>query len=186
MSAPCRECGPGYRVGDEGCRHATTRSDFVHRAMNDDLWAGLLEELGPVALAEQIKRKIASIGQQEQARNSSLAAARTDDSIPDDEYEVMKRGFLTWRRSVARIRTRLQQRLAEIQPEAQALIDAHQADRRALTVLAKRTWLWEEGREDRLEYALDDFTISDGPQLQERITLRDLIERIATQGVIEP
>lgn len=20
-SAPCRDCGPGYRIGDEGCRH---------------------------------------------------------------------------------------------------------------------------------------------------------------------
>lgn len=149
--------------------------DIVDR----ETWPDLLAELGPVSAAALIRRIIKQIGHQEAARVESLTIARDE---PDADYEITLRNFKLWRRSTQRLRADLNARLAEIRPTAQTIIDSHQADRRALVVLAKRIWLWEEGLDDQLETTLDAFTISNSADGEDRITLRQLIQNIRDSG----
>lgn len=158
---------------------------LVRSVMDDADWKVVLEEYGVILMAAELKRVLKQLGQEELLRANGLGAARNDDTVTDEAYDVMKRGLHAWRRSASRIRIKVRERLAEIQPAATALIDAHQGDHRALVVLAKRIWLWEEGKEDRLEEALDQFTISNDPEGRTRITLRELVERIAASGPVE-
>lgn len=173
---------------DDTDRLSDTSRAVVRAAFDDGAWSRALDDLGPVAVASILKRVLADIGDQEQHRMHGLSEARDNVMLSDDEYQAVKRNYHLWKRSIAEVRQRVRLRLAEVQPFAQKLIDEHQADRRTLVVLAKRIWLWEEGREDRLEEALDDFTISDtvGDPTQPRKTLRALVEEIARDGEVTP
>lgn len=163
---------------------------LVAATFDDERWAEVLEDHDPVFLATELKRVIRDIGQQEQLRLQGLAQTRTDPEVNDDEYEATRRNLAAWKRSVARVRASIGKRLADVQPRAQDIIDAHQADRRSLVILAKRLWLWEEGAdEDGLDTALDDCSISDSinDPSAGRKTLRELVlEMLDRNGVIEP
>lgn len=158
---------------------------LVAAAFEDDEWAEVLSDYDPVAVVSVLKRVLVDIGSQEQRRAQGLAALRHDS--PDD-YHSAKLNFHHWKRSVEEVKSRLRLRISEVQPFAQALIDEHQADRRALIVLAKRVWLWEEGREDRLDYALDELTVSAtvGDPTRPRDRLRDVVERIEAEVGVLP
>lgn len=161
--------------------------DLVRNAMApDDEWAVFAEHHNPVVLVSEMKRVIADIGQQEHHRAQGLGLLRDDPiAVANGDYETARRGHRIWKRSIAQVIPRLRQRIADLQPQAQALVDAHQADRRSLVVLAKRIWLWEEGLEDDgLDDALDDVTISEGAGdlVFDRKTLRDLIGEFLENG----
>lgn len=160
---------------------------MVQATFDEDAWRQVLETHDPVTVVNILKRVLADIGDQEQRRINGLATARVDEFIDDDTYAKIKRDFHLWKRSIAEVRQRLRRRIAEVQPVAQSLRDSHQADRRSLVILAKRIWLWENGLDDRLDYALDDCTISEsGEPTMERKTLRELMREIAQQGEVTP
>lgn len=161
--------------------NAWTRA-LVQAAMDDDQWADLVEDCDPVLLASELKRIISDIGRQEQMRNAGLALARTEASAED--YETARRGFLAWRRSIARVVPKLRERANQIRPAAQQIHDRAQLDRRNLVILAKRIWLWEEGLEDRLEYALDECHISEATSPDGKKTLRQLIDELRADGTV--
>lgn len=162
---------------------------LVAATFHQDEWEEVLEMYGPLAVVTVLKRVLADIGSQEQKRTQGLAALRFDSGQTSrDDYRNAKRNYHHWKRSIEEVRQRLRLRIAEVQPLAQALVDEHQADRRALVVLAKRVWLWEEGRDDRLDYALDELTVSGsvGDPTRPRQPLREVVERIEREVGVLP
>lgn len=158
------------------------RDWFLDVVTDDARWIEFLDQHGPVLAAAELKRLRRSLGEEEVERNNILRAAADSPHVTDRRLAAMRQDHKAWLRGVAKRREQINDRLRYVQASAQALIDAHQSDRRALVVLAKRIWLWEEGREDRLEEALDDFTISDSCDSTRRKTLRDLIEEMLASG----
>lgn len=157
-------------------------SGIVDVLRDDAAWIEFLDDHGPVVAMAEIKRLLDDLGQQEQSRIQGIAAAKSDPAVPDEQYEAMKRGLAAWRRRITTVRVGANARLSQVKASATTLIDSAAADRRALVILAKRIWLWEEGLEDRLEDALDDCTISDDPEGRTRITLRELVKDMQNRG----
>lgn len=166
-----------YEVG----RLGDATREIVKAAFHDETWLPVLAVHDQADLLQILRRVIADMGSQEQERLAGLSAARTDDEVDDEMYDVMHRNYQLWLRSASRVRQKVRYRINEIQPSVQAQIDHHQADRRALVILARRIFAWEEGADDdEMDTALDDVTVSCAPQdpSQGRRTLRSLMEEI--------
>lgn len=162
---------------------------LVRAAFNDDQWTQILDSFNLVSLVATLKRIVADIGQEQARRAAGLSVFKNDPDVTTEQFRGYKANYLAWYRSSTRVKEKLRFRINEMQPRAQAIINAHNADRRALVILAKRIWLWEEGLEDRLDYALDEVAISwtadDG--YQERRPLRALIDDIRKRdGEVTP
>lgn len=174
---------PEYFVGPD-LERAIVRATF-----DQSDWERTVDAIGPAALALTLKKVIKDIGDQEQRWMYGLSEARTDVDVSDDEYDLRKRNFARWKRSTSEVRQAVRKRLKEIQPIAQRLHDEHQADRRSLSILARRLWLWEEGLDDHLDDALDDWTISGsvGDPTHPRTTLREhVMDILARNGEVTP
>ncbi|HKN44251.1 MAG TPA: hypothetical protein VJW23_10025 [Propionibacteriaceae bacterium] len=54
MTGPCRQCGPGYRIGDEGCRHSSGDVEAVLAGvLAGHAWGGYI---GPPTVTHALGR----------------------------------------------------------------------------------------------------------------------------------
>lgn len=156
---------------------------FVDVIKSDTLWVEFVDEHGPAAAAQELRQLIADLGQQEQRRVAGLAEAKRNPEIDRRLLTAMQRDLGHWRKSASRVRQGAMARLSSVRASAQAAVDAAQADRRSLVILAKRISLWEDGADDDgLDTALDDCTIANDPDGHTRVTLRELINQMRNEG----
>lgn len=163
---------------------STLTRAVVEATFDDVIWAAALNDLGPERAMTILKGVHRDIGLQITERSDRLANTRDSDDVDDTKYNAARIDYRDWHRRAIATRRVIQRRIAEVRPLVNDLHDRHQADRRALLRLAKRLWLHEHGLESQLDTALDDLDCSSGDN--GRISLREVVERLAENAVVLP